>query len=247
MYRTLCTHLWTDKKIQRLSIQGKCLFVYLITNPHTHLSGIYYLPKELVSKETGIAPAQIAALFRSFAADHLKLAYFDDETSTVFVVNMFSYQGKGAKNEKCAANHITTLHESYCINLFLERYPTVKQFCSDTLLDTLSDRDTDPSKRCPSVPVLLSSLSSSESGPNLKSNDHSKKKSAREFPEDLICDEKVRSSWASHGIDPNVEFAKFRDYHRARGTRFTDWLAAWRNWARKAIEMKETSHVRPLR
>ncbi len=235
MYRTICTHLWTDKKIQRLSIQGKCLFVYLITNPHTHLSGIYYLPKELVSKETGIAQSQLKALFDIFAADHLKLAYFDDETSTVFVVNMFSYQGKGEKNEKCAANHIKTLHESYCISLFLERYPTVKQFCSDTLLDTLSDRDTDPSKRCPSVPNPVLLTSSPIPTPNLQSNPKTK---LRLISDDDKPSEKHFSFGRSLGIDVGPEWGKFKNYCLAHAKRYANFDAAFRNWLANADTMK---------
>ncbi len=55
MYRTICTQLWTDKKVQQLGVSGKLLFCYLITNPHSHLSGIYYLPQELITKEAGLA------------------------------------------------------------------------------------------------------------------------------------------------------------------------------------------------
>lgn len=39
-----------------------------------------------------------------------------------------------------------------------------------------------------------------------------------------------------HGIDPQYEFAKFRDHHKKHGNIFKDWKAAWRNWVRKAAE-----------
>jgi hypothetical protein len=150
IYRTICTQLWTDKKIQRLTVQGKLLFVYLITNPHTHLSGIYYLPEELIAKETGLSLGPINTLFNTLS--ELERAYYDDETSTVFVVNMFGYQGQGEKNERSCANQLEGLHDSPLICRFLERYPKVKRFCTNTLLDTLSTL----SKIFPSVPVPLS-------------------------------------------------------------------------------------------
>src|SRR5574341_976697 len=130
IYRTICTQLWTDKKIQQLTVHGKLLFVYLITNPHTHLSGIYYLPKELITKETGLSHTLSDTLFHTLS--ELKRAYYDHETSTVFVVNMFSYQGQGEKNERSCANQLDGLHHSPLIARFLERYPKVRQFCSDT-------------------------------------------------------------------------------------------------------------------
>jgi hypothetical protein len=40
----------------------------------------------------------------------------------------------------------------------------------------------------------------------------------------------------NHLVDMVYETEKFLDYHRARGTTFKDWTAAWRNWMRRAIE-----------
>jgi hypothetical protein len=34
------------------------------------------------------------------------------------------------------------------------------------------------------------------------------------------------------------ETARFLDWHRAKGTTFTDWSSAWRNWMRKARELR---------
>lgn len=176
-YRTICTQLWTDKKVQRLSVQGKCLFVYLITNPHTHLAGIYYLLPEVMKREVGLSDTLLHTLFNTLSDTLLRLAYYDADNSIVFVRNMFRYQGRGEKNERAAAHHLETLHYSPLITEFLKEYPTVKNYCERDLLislsqlspgdnsDTLLDRVSDPSKRCPSVPVpsSLNSLQGKES------------------------------------------------------------------------------------
>jgi hypothetical protein len=44
MYRTIETSMWTDAKFRGLPAPARLLFLYLITNPHAHVSGIYYLP-----------------------------------------------------------------------------------------------------------------------------------------------------------------------------------------------------------
>ncbi len=238
MYRTICTHLWTDKKIQSLSVQGKLLFVYLITNPHSHMCGIYYLPEELIKKEAGLSDTLCHTLWDTLSG--LNLAHYDHETSTVFIVNMFSYQGKGEKNEKCASKHLDTLHDSRLIDLFVERYSTVKQFLSDTLSYTLCHRDTEPSKRCPSVPnpnpLLLITPNQ-----DLKSKDHSKRKSIglHEWPDDFVLSDEMKSRAVALGMNPFIEFAKFKDHHLAKGSRFKDWGAAWRTWTRNGVEFKE--------
>lgn len=177
IYRTICTQLWTDKKVQRLSVQGKLLFVYLITNPHTHLSGIYYLPKELITKETGLSNTLSDTVFHTLSSPEMDLAYFDAENSIVFVTNMFRYQGRGEKNERSAAVHNSSLHDSPLVAMFLERYPRVKQYCPQAFLDRVSDTVLGASKRCPPVPVLLTSSLSPSSllpNPDLKSNGYSK-------------------------------------------------------------------------
>lgn len=40
------------------------------------------------------------------------------------------------------------------------------------------------------------------------------------------------------GIDLPAETERFLDYHRAKGSTFRDWSAAWRNWVRRAVEYR---------
>jgi len=41
------------------------------------------------------------------------------------------------------------------------------------------------------------------------------------------------------GIDLASETERFLDHHRAKGSTFRDWTAAWRNWMRKAVEYQQ--------
>lgn len=43
----------------------------------------------------------------------------------------------------------------------------------------------------------------------------------------------VREGVAATAIEP--ETAKFKDYHRAKGSTMKDWAAAWRNWMRNSL------------
>ena len=95
MYRTICAEMWTDPDIRSLDVPTKLLFLYLITNPHTHLSGIYYCPAETIMKETGMKP--IPYRYGIDTLSRLKKAYEDPHTETIFVTNMFEYQGQGPK------------------------------------------------------------------------------------------------------------------------------------------------------
>lgn len=124
MYRTVDAKFWTDPKIRGLDPMGKLLALYLVTNPHTHVGGIYYLPDQIIESETGIKNDDLARLWK--ALDERNYAKRDDALSVVWVVRMFFYQGRGDKHERSVINHLDTLHNSFLINEFLSEYPSVK-------------------------------------------------------------------------------------------------------------------------
>jgi hypothetical protein len=61
----------------------------------------------------------------------------------------------------------------------------------------------------------------------------------RPAPENFEITDKMKS-WAIKtgldGINLNLETEKFINYHLAKGTRFKNWTAGWRNWMLKALE-----------
>lgn len=125
MYRTIDAAFWTDPKIRELSPEGRFLFLYLITNPHTHVSGIYYLPRSVIAHETGLPLKQVNTLCDTLSK--LGFCAFDQVREVVWVRKMMSYQGKGDKNIKSAVHHLLEdLHKSPLIAEFLEQYPEVR-------------------------------------------------------------------------------------------------------------------------
>jgi DNA-binding transcriptional ArsR family regulator len=48
--------------------------------------------------------------------------------------------------------------------------------------------------------------------------------------------EQISSKWPKLRLDEEVE--KFQDYHRAKGSKFVDWDAAFRNWCRNADKFR---------
>lgn len=138
LYRTIDASFWTDPKVGNLSIEAKLTLLYLITNPHSHVGGIYYLRLSYMVVDLGLS--QKAA---KQAIDDLSKAGFvryDAAKSVVWIVNMFKYQGRGEKNDRAVANQLETLHGTGLITEFLSRYPIVGEYYKpDTLCDTLSD------------------------------------------------------------------------------------------------------------
>ncbi len=128
MYRTIDAAFWTDPKVRKLAPVGKLLLLYLVTNPHSHVSGIYCLSRAIISEETGLDGRGIDTLTHTLV--RAGMIMLDDETGVVWVVNMMKYQGKGENHYKSAAFHVKRdLHKSRLIPHFLRKYPEVMVFC----------------------------------------------------------------------------------------------------------------------
>ena len=63
------TRFWEDSYIANLDPIEKLLFLYLITNTHTTLCGIYELPIKIMSAETGIEKEMILKIIGRFTKD----------------------------------------------------------------------------------------------------------------------------------------------------------------------------------
>src|SRR3990167_2411876 len=122
MYRTIDTKFWTDQKIRKLSPHDKLLLLYLITNRHTHVSGLYVLPVVLIIHETELAAVAVSGgLHRLETAEVIR---YDPENEVVWVVNMLEYQGRGQKIVKAVEYHLASLDSEGLIAAFLQHYHT---------------------------------------------------------------------------------------------------------------------------
>ena len=142
MYRQIDCRLWMDPKVRKMDASTQRLFFYLMTNMHTHLCGMYYLPMafmahELCEDDIDTPMGKLIELGR---------VKYDEENEVVWVVNMFKFQGlskKGTASDKTKAavkSQMDTLSIPYLESEFYGKYPI------DTLsipyrypIDTLSD------------------------------------------------------------------------------------------------------------
>ena len=86
--RIVNTKFWDDSYIAALSPTEKLLFLYLITNPLTNISGVYELPLKRAAFDVGISGKEMETVFKKFERDG-KLARFG---SWVGVVNFIKHQ-----------------------------------------------------------------------------------------------------------------------------------------------------------
>lgn len=229
MYRTICTELWSDPKVRTLSTSAKLLFLYYITNPHSHYSGLYYQPHLLTQHETGIRTGFEGV---SKALQMVDLVQFESQFEQIWVVKMYSYQGRGRNMDKGVAQHLTTLHNSSLITQFLDQYPTVRTYWNGTPFEPPYQP---PSSKDSPVPVLLMT-------PN-GIGEYERKRvlngRACTLPDDFAPNDRAKELAKGQGQNVLALCAAFKDHHAAKGSVFKDWQAAFRTWLRNDVKFKE--------
>ena len=61
-YRYINTKFWSDNFIVNLDPLDRYIFLYLLTNEHTNISGIYELPLKVMAAETGLEPEMLKVI-----------------------------------------------------------------------------------------------------------------------------------------------------------------------------------------
>ena len=139
-YKNIHDQFWTDPKLKKLSPNDKYLFVYLITSPHSHYTGLYYLPILFIKEETGLGGAVDRGMKGLGGGD---LVRYDEERNIVFVVNMMKHQTQGCSlnlnQKKGVVAHLKRLHNSPLIQDFLDKYGFIGFDYSYTPIDTPID------------------------------------------------------------------------------------------------------------
>ena len=92
-YRPIFINIWVcDEKFQDYSIEGKLLFLYLITNSHLNESGIYRITYKTISNETDIPKDKIIKLIKESLKNNVS---YDEKKNVIFVHKFLKYNGSG--------------------------------------------------------------------------------------------------------------------------------------------------------
>ena len=62
--RIIHTKFWSDKWVRKLEKLDRYLFMYLLTNEHTNICGVYELPFDILSNETGLTELELPERLR---------------------------------------------------------------------------------------------------------------------------------------------------------------------------------------
>lgn len=92
-YRPVFTEIWVcDDKFQDYSVEGKLLFLYLITNEHLEESGIYKITYKTMANETDIPKGKVIELIKGGVNNNVS---YDERNNVVFVHKFLKFSGGG--------------------------------------------------------------------------------------------------------------------------------------------------------
>lgn len=192
--------------------------MYLMTSPHSHQSGLYWLPKMYICNEIGL-PSEGASKALAWLSEE-NFCKYDEATEWVWVCEMAAWQigtGLSAIDKRCKGvqQYLTTLPELPFLSAYIDRY------ADDFHLKPLSSRGIEgASKGAPSE----------QSGTEKNRADR-----ATRIPDDFSLTQERRIVAEAERLPAERTFQKFCDYWRAIGgqkARKIDWDATWRNWCR---------------
>lgn len=99
--------------------------LYLTASPHSHMSGIYYLPAGTAADELGIPVEEFLAVLGILERE--RFCQYDPEASVMFVITMLAHQvsrdwKSGDKRIRMIEGHLAALPKSDLIAIFRHRY-----------------------------------------------------------------------------------------------------------------------------
>jgi hypothetical protein len=171
MYKTIDAAFWNDPDVRALSNEAKLLLMFLITNPDSHFTGLFYMRPYIPLNELNWEPAMLTAALAELSdtpidrgmhtgidthSTHAKQHYFikfDTETTLIWVKSMLRHQcgdkPLNSKQLKGVISHIRQFKPSPIVFDFLAYH-------APFLARTNRDKDTGKKKEHPQA--LLSEI-----------------------------------------------------------------------------------------
>ncbi|MCU0836012.1 MAG: hypothetical protein MUC77_16515 [Chromatiaceae bacterium] len=111
--------------LRRYGHETALVAIYLVSNPHSHMSGIYYLPLALAASELQMTEAEVAGHVLDLEREGF--CQYDADSRVVWVCNMLAHQVSPRWNEsdnrsRSIRQHLLGLPETKLLGAFLARY-----------------------------------------------------------------------------------------------------------------------------
>lgn len=217
----------TGKKL-RTNADAQRVALYLMTGPHSHQSGIYYLPLMYLSHEVGISQEGASKALTSLTQE--KFCEYDPISEWVWVCGMAGWQiGLGLlptdKRCKGVQQYLQTLPRLPFLSRFAERYK------SDFHLSPIEGASEGLSSNRTGTEQEQEPASVARAAPSPKSP---RKKPKTALPEGFALDGELKAYAEKHlpQVDVALHFESFCGKARAKSWAYADWRQAWQEYCR---------------
>lgn len=123
IFRCVSPNFWSDPKVDDdFTPEDKYFYLYLLTNPHTTLSGCYELGKRQASRELGYNEETVDRLINRMETVHNVIRY-DKSTKEILLLNWHKYNW--SKSPKCLKGIEYSMQ-----NIKSDAF---RKYCADTL------------------------------------------------------------------------------------------------------------------
>lgn len=222
IYRNMSMSFWTDTKVtDDFTPEDRYFYLYILTNPHTNLSGCYEISMKQMSDETGYNNDTIKRLIDRFSNIHNVIRY-SAETKEVLILNWYRYNWtKSPKLNKPLLKYIEAIKniefQKYVGGLYNGREPEIpyRYHIDTTVTVSVTDTDTDS----------ISNTITEEEKPKRKRFEPPTLEEVEAY-----CFERKN----------RVDAERFVDYYTSNGwqvgkTKMKDWKAAVRTWEKNGF------------
>jgi hypothetical protein len=123
MQRDIESTLWGRPDFRKLSPDARFLYVYLRTNHHTHLSGLYFIHIEDMMADTGMDKDQVIKALEEL--DQHRIAHYDPEVAYIWVLGFLRF--RSPKLDQAVVKHLNKyVPETPLVEAFLETFSHYK-------------------------------------------------------------------------------------------------------------------------
>lgn len=261
-YGQISPQFWigeTGKKI-RGNVEAQIIALYLMTSPHSHMTGIFHCPVLYMSYETGIPLEGASKGLRRLI--EVGFCEYDEPSETVFVIKMAMYQiGEslkhgdnriaGLKKElqkmpETPMKHkfINIYNDDFCLgfevkNTSPSEAPSKPLRSQEQEQEQEQEKTYDVSERV--TTTTLCSGKKEKTGADAPRSQTPKlpdKFSQTQIPQDFEPERAGISLAEQHELDVNKEVERFVAHYTANGALRANWQAQFRKWLLQAAQLK---------
>ena len=226
-YSTVSPKLWigrTGRSLRRC-LEAQVVAAYLISSPHDNMLGLYYLPLESISNDTGLTREEVNAGMNRCI--EVGFCQYDGATEMVWVINMAKYQvGSDLKVNDNKVRGVRAAYADLPENPFLG--PFFDRYAKDFHLETRREGKPlaspfqapleglgSPLPEPPAPPPTAASLAPPTPAPKVKANGKPRKPRGRDYgiaaldmPEEIAEQfQRVWDAWPTKGWNSQTRTA----------------------------------------